>query len=121
MARENSIQVTAYSNLASASYVELNMAGADEALWNQAVVTDIAARHSKTAAQVLLRWGIQRGTAIVPKSVKTERLIENIDLFDFNLSEEEMKAISGLNKNRRYNDPGNYAEPAFKCFSPIFD
>jgi D-xylose reductase len=50
-----------------------------------------------------------------------ERMIENISLFDFALSEEEMEEINSLNKNKRYNDPGQYAEPAFNVFYPIYE
>jgi len=57
----------------------------------------------------------------VPKSVKVERLIENINLFDFTLSEDEMAVIASLNKNKRYNDPGVFAEAAFGCFFPIYE
>ena len=121
MAREEGIQVMAFSNLASASYVELQMAGADEAPVNLPQVTEIAARHSKSAAQVLLRWAVQRGTVAIPKSSKLERLAENIALFDFALTEAEMGTIDSLNKNRRYNDPGVFAEAAFGTFCPIYE
>ena len=120
-AREEGIQVMAFSNLASASYVELQMAGADEAPVNLPQVAEIAARHSKSAAQVLLRWAVQRGTVAIPKSSKLERLTENISLFDFALTEAEMGTIDSLNKNRRYNDPGVFAEAAFGTFCPIYE
>ena len=68
-----------------------------------------------------MRWAIQRGTVVIPKTTKYERLVENISIFDFNLTDEEMNAISALNKNERYNDPGKYTEPAFKNFYPIFE
>jgi len=58
---------------------------------------------------------------VIPKTIKYERLIENISLFDFTLTADEMKAISALNKNERYNDPGKYTEPAFNTFYPIFE
>jgi len=64
---------------------------------------------------------VQRGTAIIPKSSKIERVIENISLFDFNLSQEEMKVITSLDKNKRYNDPGVFCESAFGCYCPIYD
>lgn len=120
-AREEGIQVMAFSNLASASYVELQMAGADEAPVNLPQVAEIATRHSKSAAQVLLRWAVQRGTVAIPKSSKLERLAENIALFDFALTEAEMGTIDSLNKNRRYNDPGVFAEAAFGTFCPIYE
>lgn len=89
----------AFSNLASASYVEIGMSKAEESPCNLPAVTEIATRHSKTPAQVILRWGVQRGTAIIPKSSKVERIIENMTIYDFNLSSEEMAVIDGLNKN----------------------
>lgn len=82
---------------------------------------DIAAKHNKTPAQVILRWGVQRGTCVIPKTSKVERLTENISLFDFVLSEEEMKTISGFDLNKRYNDPGVFCEAAFGTFCPIYD
>jgi len=121
MCREAGIQVTAFSNLASSSYVELGMAEADESPLQIASVCAIAAAHSKTSAQVLLRWGIQRGTQILPKSVKVERLRENMDLYDFSLTSEEMDTIASLDKKKRYNDPGVFAEGAFKTFYCIYD
>ena len=121
MARENQIQVMAFSNLASASYVELQMAQENESPCNLPQVTEIATRHSKTAAQVLLRWAVQRGTVAIPKSSKIERVIENMTIFDFNLSQAEMGVIDSLNKNKRFNDPGVFCEAAFGTFCPIYD
>lgn len=121
MAKENGIQVMAFSNMGSLSYVELGMAKKEESLLEVATVTDIAAKHGKTASQVLLRWGVQRGTCVIPKSVNKERLALNIELFSFNLSKSEMDLISALNINRRYNDPGHFCEVAFNTFTPIYD
>jgi D-xylose reductase len=75
----------------------------------------------RTPAQVVLRWGIQRGTAVIPKTSQPERLKENKALFDFELTDEEMLAISALNSHRRFNDPGHFCEEAFDCFYPIYD
>jgi len=57
----------------------------------------------------------------MPKTEKVERLAENMNIFDFMLTAEEMKAISALNKNERYLDPGHYCEAYFNTFVPIFD
>ncbi|KKQ13231.1 MAG: Aldehyde reductase [Candidatus Nomurabacteria bacterium GW2011_GWE1_36_71] len=54
----------------------------------------------------IIRWGIQRGTVLIPKSTTPERIKENIDVFDFELSEEEMKIIQELNRNLRFVNPG---------------
>ena len=56
----------------------------------------IAAKYNKSVGQVLLRWNVQRGVVVVPKSTHVERIKENIDIFDFELNEEEMKQISSL-------------------------
>ena len=93
---------------------------ADTCLLSEAVIIP-AKKYTKTPAQVVLRWHIQRNTISIPKTIKKERLEENINVFDFELTQEEMKAISALNKNIRYNDPGAFAEAAFGCFYPIYD
>lgn len=119
--QQEEIAVTAFSPLGAESYYSLSMADPSESVLKQKVVTEIAERHNKTAAQVVLRWGVQRGTAIVPKTSKVERLRENLAIFDFELSEEEMESINGLNLNRRFNDPGEFAEAAFNTFFPIYE
>jgi 2,5-diketo-D-gluconate reductase A len=60
------------------------------------VLTEIAERHGKTAAQVIIRWHLDCGLVVIPKSVRPERLRENIDVFDFSLSDEELAAIGAL-------------------------
>jgi len=121
LCEQYAIAVTAFSPLGSLSYVELDMAKSNETLLKQSAVVAVADRTGKTPAQVILRWGIQRGTAIIPKTSKRERLIENAALFDFELSNDEMSQISGLNCNRRFNDPGVFCEAAFNRFHPIYD
>lgn len=61
-----------------------------------AVVREIGVRHDKTVAQVLLRWDLQLGVCTIPKSVKEARIKENADIFDFELSDDEMKTLSGM-------------------------
>ncbi|MEO1648583.1 MAG: aldo/keto reductase [Pseudomonadota bacterium] len=115
------IDVTAFSPLGAQSYFELNMAEAGESLLGAAPVMVAAQAHSKTPAQVLLRWGVQRGTSVIPKTTKPERMRENLDIDDFELSSVEMMAINSLNQNRRFNDPGVFTEAAFNTFHPIYD
>jgi D-xylose reductase len=119
--RENGIAVTGFSPLGAASYVALNMAGPQDSVLVQPVVEQAARRLGKSPAQVVLRWAVQRGTAIVPKTARPERLAENLALFDFALSDEEMQAISSLNCDRRFNDPGVFCELAFHTFCPIYE
>lgn len=115
------IAVTAFSPLGAQSYFSLGMADPSESLMNHSLIHEVAAVQHRTPAQVLLRWGIQRGTAVVPKSSNEKRLRENLALFDFELSEAEMRSISRLNRNRRFNDPGDFCESAFNTFFPIYE
>lgn len=64
-------------------------------------IVAIAAAHSKTPAQVLLRYQLQRGIAVIPKSVTASRIVSNIDVFDFSLSDDEMKIIDSFDRNGR--------------------
>jgi diketogulonate reductase-like aldo/keto reductase len=65
------------------------------------VIGDVARAHDKTPAQVMLRWGLQHGRSVIPKSTKPSRIEENIDVFDFALSADEMAAIDGLDTGAR--------------------
>jgi diketogulonate reductase-like aldo/keto reductase len=65
------------------------------------VIGDIAKAHNKTPAQVMLRWHLQQGRSVIPKSTKPHRIAENIDVFDFELSAEELAAIDALDTGRR--------------------
>ena len=65
------------------------------------VLRGIAEAHRKTVAQVVLRWNLQHGVVTIPKSVRRERLIENADLFDFQLSTDEMARIDALDRGER--------------------
>lgn len=64
-------------------------------------IVGIAKAHSKTPAQVLLRYQLQRGNAVIPKSVTPARIISNIDVFDFSLNDDEMKIIDSFDRNGR--------------------
>ena len=67
-------------------------------IFENPVIADIAAKHRKTPAQVMLRWHIQRGVVVIPKSTHKERMEENFQVFDFALTDEDMLAISALDK-----------------------
>ncbi|XP_072124171.1 aldo-keto reductase family 1 member D1-like isoform X5 [Mobula birostris] len=66
------------------------------------VLNAVATKYKKTAAQVALRYQIQRKIVVIPKSFNPERIKQNFEIFDFSLADEEMKAIDALNKNQRY-------------------
>lgn len=119
--RETGIAVTAFSPLGAPSYVPLGMATAADSLLEHPTVTEIAAAVDRTSAQVLLRWGVQRGTAVIPKTSRRERLAENLAVFDFELSPNQMTAITGLDRHQRFNDPGVFCEQAFNTFFPIYE
>lgn len=73
------------------------------------VLQEIAQKHGKSPAQIVLRWDIQNGVITIPKTTTSSRLVENSQIFDFELSEEDMKAISALNQNKRFGaDPDNF-------------
>jgi len=119
--RGESIAVTAFSPLGAPSYVPLGMATASDSVLAHPTVTTIAREVRRTPAQVVLRWGVQRGTAVIPKTSRPDRLRENFALFDFALSDAQMASITALNQNRRFNDPGDFCEKAFGTFFPIYD
>lgn len=64
-------------------------------------ILDIAKTHGKSAAQTMIRWGMQQGRSVIPKSVKPERIAENFDVFDFTLSPAELAAIDALDTHER--------------------
>ncbi|WP_182200840.1 aldo/keto reductase [Paraliobacillus salinarum] len=70
-------------------------------LLDDPTITEIADKHGKSAAQVILRWDLQSDVITIPKSVKEERIVSNADIFDFELSQEDMDAINALNKDER--------------------
>lgn len=118
--KENGVAVTAFSSLGTISYEELGMTRGTESCSETALIKGLATKHSKSPAQILLKWAVQRGTAIIPKSSKPERLAENRDMFGWELSDEDMQAVNGMNQNLRFNEPALFTEAAFKCFYPIF-
>lgn len=71
-------------------------AEAGRGIFTNGILTEIAKKHGKTVAQVILRWNTQRGVVVIPKSVHKERIEENINIFDFALTEDEMKKIAAL-------------------------
>ncbi|GLX67281.1 aldo/keto reductase [Paenibacillus glycanilyticus] len=95
--REHNIQLEAWSPLMQGQLLE------------HPVLGGIAAKHGKSVAQVILRWDLQNGVVTIPKSIKEARIIENGNVFDFELSADEMAAIDALNEDRRVGpDPDNF-------------
>ncbi|KAL3679868.1 hypothetical protein R1sor_022824 [Riccia sorocarpa] len=93
--KRHNIHLTAYSPLGS-----WGTSGVTVNLLEQPVLKKIAERHGKSPAQVALRWGIQKGNSVLPRSQTPERVKENFDLFSFSLSEEDMGEIEKLEQKR---------------------
>jgi diketogulonate reductase-like aldo/keto reductase len=73
------------------------------------VLAELAEKHGRTPAQIVLRWDLQNGVVTIPKSVTASRIRENADVFGFELSADDMAAIAGMNENRRLGaDPDNF-------------
>lgn len=105
------IVVTAFSPLGAGSYVSIGMANEKETVLKNESVLEIAERIKKSPAQVVLRWAIQRGISVIPKSTNPERLRQNLDVFSFELTDTDMTKISSLGeRRRRYNDPGEFCK-----------
>ena len=86
------------------SWFPLGGRGNTQALFNDPVISTIAAAHGKTSAQVILRWHLQDGHIAIPGSHNETHIQENFDIFDFELTSEEMEQIAALNKNERLGD-----------------
>ncbi|MBC2580081.1 aldo/keto reductase [Clostridium sp. DJ247] len=71
------------------------------ALLNNAVISEIAKKYHKSIAQIIIRWHLQKGNIVIPKSITPARIEENANVYDFNLVENEIKVIDSLNKNQR--------------------
>ena len=105
--QDQGIAVTAYSSFGPQSFLELDLKRAKDTplLLEHPVIKSVAEKHSKSPAQVLLRWATQRNIAVIPKSNNPGRLTQNLEVLDFDLSQSELDAIKGLDKDLRFNDP----------------
>ncbi|WP_226087064.1 aldo/keto reductase [Mesobacillus sp. S13] len=78
-------------------------------LLSEPTIVEIAEKHGKSPAQVILRWDLQNEVVTIPKSIKEHRIIQNADIFDFELTAEDMGVLNGLNKDERVGpDPDNF-------------
>jgi len=116
-ATQSQVAVTAFSPLGSTGY---GRAATSQPVLEHPVVLGIAERTGATPAQVVLAWGLQRGTNVIAKSSSPDRLVENLAADDLTLADADMDAIAGLNQNHRFNDPAVFTED-FGVFHPIYD
>lgn len=96
--REYDLSVMKDLGVAPMAWAPLAEGGHD--IWNHAVLKSIAEKYGKSVAQVALRFNVQRGVVVIPKTVHQNRMIENIDIWDFELSSEDMDRIKGLDTGR---------------------
>ncbi|MFC4323904.1 aldo/keto reductase [Litchfieldia salsa] len=95
--KENEIQLEAWSPLMQGQLLE------------EPVLVEIAQKYKKSTAQIILRWDLQNEVVTIPKSVKPHRIAENANIFDFELTEDDVKVINGLNQNKRIGpDPDEF-------------
>ncbi len=95
--KRNGIQLEAWSPLMQGQLLDND------------ILHEIARKHNKSVAQIILRWDLQNGVVTIPKSTKEHRIIENANVFDFELTNEELEVIHGLNQNLRVGpDPDNF-------------
>lgn len=76
--------------------------GHQKELLNDKVLKDIATKYNKSVAQIILRWNLQRGVIVIPGSSNREHIIENTEIYEFELSDDDMKRISELNRNEKH-------------------
>ena len=108
--QEPALETMKYYNMVPEAWAPLG--GGRYKPFENEMLLKIAENHHKTVSQVILRWNVQRGVVVIPKSVHKERIEENFNIFDFTLTDEEMKQISSL-------DMG-YTGTAIKHFDPEF-
>lgn len=95
--RENGIQLEAWSPLARGQILD------------HPTIVELERKYNKTPAQIVLRWDLQHEVVTIPKSVSPQRIKENADIFDFQLSGEDMERLDGMNRNRRIGpDPDHF-------------
>lgn len=117
LAKHEGIAVTAYSSFGSTSFDVFGMKQSVglTPLMENPTITAIAQKHGKQPSQILLRWATQRGLAVIPKTTRPAVMAVNLDCTAFDLSEEEIAAISELDKGLRFNQPPNVSRCPGVC------
>ncbi|GJM90069.1 hypothetical protein PR202_ga06314 [Eleusine coracana subsp. coracana] len=105
--QKHGICVTAHTPLGGGCTANAKLFGSLSCL-DDPVIEDMAEKYGKTPAQLILRWSHQRNIVVIPKTSKVERLKENIEIFDFDISDEDMEEIKAIDKNHRTNQPGKF-------------
>ena len=108
--QEDALETMKYNDVVPEAWAPLG--GGRYNPFENEMLKEIAVKHNKSVGQVILRWNVQRGVVVIPKSTHKERIIENVNIWDFVLSEDEMKQISSLDQG--------YVGTAVKHFDPEF-
>ncbi|HMB97340.1 MAG TPA: aldo/keto reductase [Balneolaceae bacterium] len=118
--KENNIHVTAYSPLGSGDRPDAMKADDEPSLLENEVITGIAVKHNATPGQVLIKWSVERDTAVIPKSTNAGRIQENLASAEIELDEEDMSEIAKLDKHYRYVH-GKFFETESDMYRNVFD
>lgn len=110
---DQGILVTAYSSFGPLSFLDLppsfpTKAAQTSPLFELPLINQLATKYSKSPSQILLRWAIQRGLCVIPKSMRKERMRENLDVTGFDMTQQELNEIAKLDLGLHFNDPGVY-------------
>ena len=93
----------------------------DKALLQVPIFSERSEKYGKTTAQIILRWHVQNGTAVIPGSTNPEHIRENADIFNFSLTADEMERIQALNQNVRYYNSTPEMEEQYATFAINLD
>jgi diketogulonate reductase-like aldo/keto reductase len=121
--KSEGVVVEAYSPLASDDSAPMFDRKDDPSIFSNPTVKEVAEKLGKSPAQVVLRWGLQRGTVVIPKASTDEHLKNNLDILDWELSDEDFKSLSGLQPQRRMVDGSIFCgdDKPYKEPSQIWD
>ena len=121
LCKEYNMEVIAYSPLGAKSYLELNMATELQDLTKHDLIIHLSKYYKKSPVQILLRFAVERSIIPICKSSTMLHMEENINIFDFSLTELDFERIMKLDIKLRFNDPGKFCLEAFGTFCPIYD
>lgn len=118
--KENDIHCTAYSPLGSGDRSAQMKAENEPSLMKEPAIVEVAKKHDASPAQVLIRWAVTRGTAVIPKSTTKEHIISNLESEKLSLDEDDLKKIAGIERKFRYVTGEFFVTPG-NPYSNIYD
>ena len=118
--KENNIHCTAYSPLGSGDRSAQMKAEDEPSLLKEPAILEVAKKHDVSPAQVLIKWAVARGTAVIPKSTSKDHIISNLESINLELDEEDHKKIAGIKRNFRYVNGEFFVTPG-NSYNNIYD